>query len=152
MIVKCSGCLNSNRLPASRLKEKASCAACREALLPSGRTLELASAEDFDELVRDAPMRVLVDFSADWCGPCQMVGPELEKIASKHRGTLIVAKVDTEALPDVARRFKVRSIPLMVVFDGGRETKRVAGAMHAAAIEERLGLGGDAGAGVSARP
>jgi thiol:disulfide interchange protein len=70
-----------NRLPASRMREKAKCAACKAPLLPLTRPIALGSAQDFDELVRDASAPVLVDFWAAWCGPCRMVAPELEKIA-----------------------------------------------------------------------
>jgi thioredoxin 2 len=141
MIVSCSSCSRSNRLPAKRLNDKAHCAACKAPLLPPPKPLAIASAQDFDELVRESPVPVLVDFWAEWCGPCRMVGPELEKIVNKRRGELVIAKVDTEALPEVAQRFGIRSIPTMILFKAGREDKRLNGAMPAAAIEERLALG-----------
>lgn len=141
MIVQCSSCTKSNRLPAKRLRDKAHCAACKAPLLPSTRPIDVASKEDFEELVRESPLPVLVDFWAEWCGPCKMVGPELAKIAGKRGGQLVVAKVDTEALPEVAGRFGIRSIPTMILFKGGKEADRLSGAMPAAAIEERLSLG-----------
>jgi thioredoxin 2 len=140
MIIQCSSCSRSNRLPASRAAEKASCAACKTPLLPFHRPIAIAGAEDFDELVRDAPAPVLVDFWAAWCGPCRTVAPELEKIAKGHAGRLIVAKVDTEALPDVAGRFGIRSIPTMILFRGGKESARLSGAMPASEIVSRLAL------------
>jgi thioredoxin 2 len=140
MIVACRHCARSNRLPAARLGDRAKCAACKEPLLPLAKPVAIASAEDFDELVRDAKVPVLVDFWADWCGPCRMVAPELEKLASQHQGRLVVAKVDTEALPAVAGRFAIRSIPTMILFRDGREAKRLSGAMPAAAIAQQLGI------------
>jgi thioredoxin 2 len=104
------------------------------------RPIAVASAEDFDELVRDAPAPVLVDFWAAWCGPCRTVAPELEKIAKGHTGRLIVAKVDTEALPGVAGRFAIRSIPTMILFRGGKESARLSGAMPAGEIVSQLAL------------
>jgi thioredoxin 2 len=98
------------------------------------------SAEDFDELVGAAKVPVLVDFWAAWCGPCRTVAPELETIAREQAGRVVVAKVDTEALPDVAGRFGIRSIPTMVVIRDGREAKRISGAMPAREIVERLAL------------
>jgi thioredoxin len=98
------------------------------------------TAAEFDELVRDAPAPVLVDFWADWCGPCRAVAPELEKLAEARSGKVIVAKVDTDALPDVAGRFGIRSIPTMIVFRGGREAERLSGAMPASAIAQRLAI------------
>jgi thioredoxin 2 len=70
-----------------------------------------------------------------------MVAPELEKLAKERLGQLVIAKVDTEALPDVASRFGIQSIPTMILFRNGQEAERLSGAMPASAIAERLGLG-----------
>ena len=133
-------CPRENRLPAARLTDKARCAACKAPLLPLARPIAISSVDDFDELVRDAKAIVLVDFWAAWCGPCRAVAPELEKLASSRVGQVIVAKVDTDAQPELSARFGVRSIPTMVVFRNGRETDRVSGAMPASAIAARIGL------------
>jgi thioredoxin 2 len=140
MIVQCSKCSQSNRLPAARLREKAKCASCKMPLLPLAHPVAIASKSDFDELLRDAPGPVLVDFWAAWCGPCRTVAPELEKISLRRAGEVIVAKVDTDALPEVAERFGIQSIPTMIVFRNGSETDRLSGAMPASAIEARLSL------------
>lgn len=140
MIIECAACNQSNRLPAARLTDRAKCAGCKSPLLPLGRPITVGSVEDFDELVRDAPAPVLVDFWADWCAPCHAVAPELAKIASERVGELIVAKVDTEALQPVAARFGIRSIPTMILFKEGREAKRLSGAMPASTILQQLAL------------
>ena len=140
MIVSCSRCSRSNRLPAARLNDRAKCAACKERLLPIDKPLPIQSASDFDELVRDAPGPVLVDFWAAWCGPCRSVAPELEKLATEKAGKVIIAKVDTEALPDIAARFAIRSIPTMVLFRHASESKRISGAMPASQIAAQLAL------------
>jgi thioredoxin len=122
------------------MSERAKCAACKAPLLPVDQPIAVRSAEDFDELVRNSPAPVLVDFWATWCPPCRAVAPELEKIASERAGRVITAKVDTDALPDVAGRFGIRSIPTMILFRDGHEAKRVAGAMPASAIAAQLQL------------
>ena len=140
MKVACAACSRENRLPAARLTDRARCAACKAPLLPLARPVAISSVDDFDELVRDAKAPVLVDFWAAWCGPCRAVAPELEKLASSRVGQAIVAKVDTDAQPELSARFGIRSIPTMVVFRNGRETDRVSGAMPASAIAARVGL------------
>ena len=139
MILTCQSCQSKNRVPASRLTDAAKCAKCK-APLASDVPIVVHTTAEFDELVRDAKVPVLVDYWADWCGPCRMVAPELEKVAKERAGKMVIAKVDTEALPDVAGRFAIRSIPTMILFDAGREQKRLQGAMSKAAILSELGI------------
>ncbi len=101
---------------------------------------EVPEEATFERLLEEAQVPVLVDFWAAWCGPCRMVAPELEKLAREKAGKLLVAKVDTEALPQVAARFGIRGIPTMVLFEGGAERERLTGAMPAAAIAAQLRL------------
>ncbi len=140
VIVPCAACSSPNRLPAARLQQKARCAECKTTLLPLTHSVPVTTTEQFDELVSDSPVPVLVDFWAAWCGPCRTVGPEIEKVARGTPGSLVVAKVDTEALPQIASRFGIRSIPTMILFRGGAEAKRVSGAMPAQALRAELGV------------
>src|SRR5262249_21364968 len=94
------------------------------------------SAEAFDALVRESPLPVVVDFWAPWCGPCRMVAPELEKVARRASGSYVVAKVNTDAVPELGDRYRVQSIPTMAVFRGGSEVTRTSGARPAEAIEQ----------------
>jgi len=140
MVVECRSCAKLNGLPAARLADRARCAACKAGLLPATFPLPVRSAADFNELARTSPLPVLVDFWAAWCGPCRAVAPELEALARDRAGHLIVAKVDTELLPDLATRFGIRSIPSLLLFRDGREVHREAGAMPAREIIARMGL------------
>ena len=91
-------------------------------------TLSTLSDATFDETIGAAEQPVLVDFWAEWCGPCKMIAPILEEIAGEHPEALSVAKLNVDENPDVARRFGVMSIPTMIVFKDGQEAKRLVGA------------------------
>ncbi|MYK75768.1 MAG: thioredoxin [Acidimicrobiaceae bacterium] len=93
----------------------------------AGPTITL-SASTFDEEINSASTPILVDFWAEWCGPCKLIAPILDEIASEQQGTLTVAKLNVDEAPDVARRFGVMSIPTMILFDGGEPAKRMVGA------------------------
>jgi thioredoxin 2 len=140
MIHACGSCGAKNRILASRLDDLAQCGRCHKSLLPLDAPHPVASAEEFDELVRDSPLPVLVDFWAAWCGPCKMIAPEVEALAKMKTGLLVVAKVDTEAHQDLAARYRISGIPALVLFRHGKEARRASGAMPATAIAQAFGL------------
>lgn len=136
IIRKCANCGQLNRLAYGRLHDAPRCAKCHQPLGPVSEPFDVPSAAVFDALIRTAILPVLVDFWAPWCGPCRMVAPHLVKIAEQEKGRLIIAKVDTEARPELGQRFRITAIPTMVVFKNGGEVGRQAGAMAAPGIRQ----------------
>lgn len=128
VIRACSACGAKNRVPAEHLADTGRCGACKQALPPMNQPIA-ADAALFEEVVRTAKVPVLVDFWAAWCGPCRMVGPEVERTASMMAGDAVVLKVDTEAQPELAGRYEIRSIPMLMVFAGGNLVQQQAGAV-----------------------
>jgi thioredoxin 1 len=82
----------------------------------------------FDEEIGSAEAPVIVDFWAEWCGPCKMIAPILEEIAGEQAGKVVIAKLNVDDNPDAARRFDVMSIPTLIVFQDGQPVKRMVGA------------------------
>ena len=96
------------------------------------------SESTFDETIGASSAPVLVDFWAEWCGPCKMIAPILEEIATEQTGKLRVAKLNVDENPDIARRFDVMSIPTLIVFKDGQPAKRLVGAKPKGALLEEL--------------
>lgn len=136
VIVPCGACAKLNRVDLARTDARARCSACHEPLALDA-PIVLTDA-NFDQVVANSAVPVIVDFYADWCGPCKMMAPVFADLARRQKGQALVAKLDTDRNPNVASRFQIRSIPTLAVMRGGKEVARQVGAVPMAALEQLL--------------
>lgn len=130
--IVCPSCNAVNRLPEGRLQDGPNCGGCKQPLF-EGKPLTLTSS-NFQQHLVNSDIPLLVDFWAPWCGPCQSMAPAFSSAAQQLEPKLRLAKVDTEAEQALAAKFAIRSIPTLILFKGGREHARQAGAMSASDI------------------
>ena len=135
VIVACSSCGQANRMRYTALNKTIRCGNCRVTLPPLSKPVEIENAAAFDAAAHDSALPLLVDFWAPWCGPCRLVAPELERLAQSNAGRYLVVKVNTDAVTEVAARFRIRSIPTLALVFGGREIERMTGVRPASEIE-----------------
>lgn len=142
VVVSCPHCGQKNRLAYGRLGDPVRCPMCKGDIAAPSAPIDVPSVHVFDALIERSSLPVVVDYWAAWCGPCRMVAPELVKVAAQSSGRLIVVKVDTEQLPELATRYRIQSIPMMAIFHRGHEQARTVGARPArdilAFIEQAL--------------
>ena len=130
--IVCPHCHTTNRVQTGQLASAPTCGSCKKALF-DGHPAALNEAA-FDKHISRNQIAVLVDFWAPWCGPCLAMAPAYAQAALQLEPYVRLAKVDTQAVPDLGERFNIRSIPTLALFKGGREVARQPGAMGTADI------------------
>ena len=125
-----------NRVDAARAVDRPKCGKCGRPILLD-RPFPL-NDETFARTIAESEVPVLVDFYADWCGPCKMMAPAVDELARERQGSALVAKLDTDRSQTTAQQFNIRSIPTTIVFSGGKEVARHTGAMRKPELEALL--------------
>jgi thioredoxin 2 len=136
LTVRCQFCQAWNRIDAARAADRPKCGKCSTPILLD-RPL-LLTDETFDRTIAESDLPVLVDFYADWCGPCKMMAPSIDELAREQIGSALIAKVDTDHNRRVGGGFNIRGIPTTIVFRNGKEAARHTGAVPKAALLELL--------------
>ena len=134
--IRCQFCDTWNRVDAARAADRPKCGKCGRPMLLD-RPFPL-NDETFAKTIAESDVPVLVDFYADWCGPCKRMAPYVDEIAREKQGRALVAKLDTDRSQQTATQFNIRGIPTSIVFKGGKEVARQTGAVPKKVLEDML--------------
>ena len=138
-LIRCPSCGSTNRVPLEKVEQGLTpvCGRCKARMPIDVKPVTVTDAT-FSDKVERSPVPVLLDLWAPWCGPCRMIAPVLESLASEWAGRVRIAKLNVDENPATAARFNARSIPLLVVMKDGREVDRIVGVQPRGEIERRL--------------
>lgn len=142
--LRCQFCSSWNSIDVARAADRPKCGKCGKPMLLD-RPIRLDD-DTFARTIAESNVPVLVDFYADWCGPCKIMAPAVDKLAANYTGKALVAKLDTDAAQKTSMAFNIRGIPTSIVFDGGKEVARQSGAVPyetlAAMLDQAPSIGG----------
>lgn len=136
--VPCPFCATLNRIDLTRLAAGPKCGSCKRPL-HLDRPIH-AGEDSFDKIIAATSVPILVDFYADWCGPCKIVAPVVDDLAHAHAGRIVVLKVDSDQAPHLSQRFDIRSIPTLMVFRNGTVAARHTGIAQRPQLEKLVGV------------
>lgn len=139
-LLPCIFCETLNRIDLARAADRPKCGKCGRPFLLD-RPIRL-SDQVFERVIAESDAPVLVDFYADWCGPCKIMAPVLDEVANARTGELLVAKLDTDQNPAASERFGIRGIPTLILFRDGKEAARHTGALPRTQLEAWLAQAG----------
>jgi thioredoxin 2 len=137
--LQCQFCQTWNRIDASRAADRPKCGKCAKPMLLD-RPWPLTE-ETFERTIKESEIPVLVDFYADWCGPCKMMAPYVDELAREYQGRALVAKLNTDLAQKTSNGLGIRGIPTSIVFRGAKEVVRQTGAVRKDKLEEMLKKG-----------
>ena len=137
-VVACAFCSTLNRVDLTKLSHGPKCANCQRPILLDRPIM--ATTTSFDRMVNGTTVPVLVDFYADWCGPCHMMAPTIDDFAKRQMGNVLVLKLDTDANPTIAGRYGIRGIPTVIAFDRGEERRRHVGVANLEVLQSLTGV------------
>ena len=136
-LITCPACGTRNRLPPAQPGRKAVCGKCKAPLPATSGPVDITDAT-FSSEIENSATPVLLDLWADWCGPCHMLAPTVDQLATEMAGRVKVGKLNIDENPGTANRFGVRSIPTLLVLKGGKEVDRLVGVQPKQEIRRRL--------------
>ena len=139
LLIRCPSCGVTNRIPSEKIAPglQPVCGRCKTALRVDNKPVTVTDATFAIEVDR-SPVPVLLDMWAPWCGPCRLLAPVIEELAVEMAGRVRVAKLNVDDNPATAARFRVQSIPTLLVFKAGQEIERIVGVQPKAVIAQRL--------------
>ncbi len=136
--IACQFCTKLNRIDVSRHADRPKCAECGKPFLLD-RPIKVLE-ENFDKTVLESEVPVLVDFYADWCGPCKQMAPFLDEIAADKAGEMLVVKIDTDKSPEMSQRYDIKGIPFFGRFENGKMVNSAVGNVGKAGLDDLMNV------------